>query len=136
LISEFANIFWSSLTMSDYFAPIYHPQAFINHEKIFSSLNSCKIKNDNLLYRPKEIRKKMIEKYIDTVINPCLREIKKQEMWDWYLEFKHFIAMRIIAVLDLRKMRKIDQLLSLAYLQTFFDLKDTDPKKLTKLLWP
>lgn len=136
LMSEFANMFWSSLVMGDYSAPIYHPQAFINHEKFFSSLNNCKIKNGNLLYQPKEIRRKMIENYIDEVINPCLQKIEKQEIWDWYWEFKHFIAMRIIAVLDLRKMRKIDQLLSLAYLQIFFDSKVTDPKELVKLLWP
>jgi len=78
----------------------------------------------------------MINNYTKEVIVPCLDEIKKRDTnYNWYLEFKNFIAMRIIAVLNLKEMNKTDQLLSLCYLQLFFEINPRSPEDLNNLLF-
>ncbi len=134
LMAEFATFFWSNLALDDYFALIYNPNSYINHEKSFEQLNKVQCQKNILNYKINSIRKKILILYLKKVINPCLEAIKQKEKnYEWYKEFKNFIAMRIISVFNLKDMSRKDQLLSLAYLQLFFENNITDTKTLIKI---
>ena len=43
---------------------------------------------------------------------------------DWYNDFKNYFAMKVLAVFDVSKMSKKDMLLSLGYLELFYNNLD------------
>ncbi len=134
LMAEFATFFWSNLALDDYFALIYNPNSYINHEKSFEQLNKVQCQKNTLNHKINSIRKKILILYLKKVINPCLETIERKEnCYEWYKEFKNFIAMRIIGVFNLKEMSRKDQLLSLAYLQLFFENNITETKNLIKV---
>ncbi len=135
LMSEFANFYWANLIHGDYFAPLYQTNAFVNHEKVFDYLGKVVWGKNKMNCYIKSIRKEMIEKYVSEVLNPCFKNIPAEEKYEWYHEFKHFIALRIIGIFDLRKMSKHDQILSLSYLQLFFELEPSTLEELNKRIF-
>ncbi len=136
LTSEFANLYWNMLAQGDYFAPYYHSGIFKNHQNIYALLNKPVINNGVMVFKPAPYRKQMLVHYVDEVFSPCLKKITAEDKnYEWYNEFKYFIAMRILCVYNLNNMTEIDRLLSMSFLQLFFEEEICDPMELVEKIW-
>jgi len=136
LTSEFANLFWNNLALGDYFAPVYHSSVFRDHIWIYRFLNEPVRDNDKIIFKPANYRKRILRYYINEVFYPCLKKIAcKDKQYNWHKEFKYFIAMRILCIFNLTKMKKTDRLLSICFLQFFFDNEFDNPIEMIDKLW-
>lgn len=118
IMAEFATFFWYYLCQSEYLALKYNQKAFQFHNNIYDKLNLVTIKENKLVHNYRKIRKESILMYIEKVVSPILSKINYD---NWYYDFKMFLAMKILAVFNFEIMEQKDIILSIAYLQIFFD---------------
>ena len=118
LMAEFATYLWFNLAQSEYLSLLYNPESYLLHGDIQQHIRQIRI-HDELAFefRVRDIRKEAIFQYIELIIKPLLENL---DFASWYVEFKNYIAMKILSVFDLRTMKEEDVLLSLAYLGLFY----------------
>lgn len=133
LMAEFATLFWYNLAQGNYFSLIYNPKTFKMHEDIRKKIDRVEIRSGKIDHKPSLVRKEFIETYTNQVVMPCLAKIPNYE--GWYQDFKNFLAMRILGVFNVSAMKEKDKLLSLAYLEYFYNQVDPKtPRELVSLI--
>lgn len=133
LMAEFATLFWYQLAQGSYLSLKYNKQAFKEHQRIYKRMNRVDIIGANIKHIPSKLRIQFLEEYIEQVIEPCFDKIPNFS--GWYEEFKNYIAMKIIGVFNVSEMGKKDMLLSLGYLNLFYEATDiTEPRDLLELI--
>lgn len=118
-MAEFATFIWYNLAQGNYLALIYNSQAFKGHENIFNKLDKVSIREKSINHKISLIRRDAILSYIENVVRPVMNKIGPYNYF--YLEFKNYLAMKIMAVFNVEKMSCKDQLFCLAYLQYFYN---------------
>lgn len=119
LMAEFAVLFWYCIAQGSYFSVAYNKNEYIDHPAIVKKLDKVSLNRGKLKHHTNLKRKIFLINYIKVVVNPLLEKVP--ENYDWYEDFKNYLAMRIISVFDVSKMNKKDRLLSLAYLDIFYN---------------
>ena len=119
LMAEFAIFFWYSIAQGSYFSVVYNENEYTNHSSIIKKIDKVAFNRNELTHQISYKRKKFLINYIKKVIDPLLKKTHKN--YNWYEEFKNYLAMRIISVFDIAKMNEKDKLLSLAYLDLFYN---------------
>lgn len=132
IMAEFAVFFWYNIAQNNYFSPIYNKNTFVNHPRIFNKLDKVELSADRLNHKINNKRKLFLFNYIDNVLAPTLKETSGYD--DWYEDLKNYLAMRILCVFNVAKMERKDLLLSLVYLEIFYNnqniFKLSDLKKM------
>jgi len=129
LFAEFATLFWYQIFQSKHLNPKYDPYFTKKIKKRLELKLNGRIKNK---YQISNSRISFLSRYIDIVLNPCL---KTRRGYDWYPEFKNFLALRILGVFNVSQMSKKDVMLSLGYLKLFYSIDSLeDPHDLLALL--
>jgi len=118
LMAEVATFFWYYLAQGEYLAVKYNKKAFNNHSNIKKRINKVTFSDDKVIHNFREIRRDAIILYMKKVTKPALEKV---DFKDWYNEFKVFLAMKVMAVFDFDTMEEKDIILSIGYLQLFFD---------------
>lgn len=128
LMAEFATYFWYNLAQGSYLALNYNPSSFHNHRMIWKSKEKVDMSKSGVVHKHSRLRIIAIKQYISHVIKPTLQKTKN---YDWYEDFKNYLAMRILTVWDIDKMSRKDQLLVLSYLEYYYNkTKVKDPASL------
>lgn len=131
LISELASQFWFCLILSNYLAPTYNPCPYANHSAVFHNLGKVNLQGINLDHTISPARKTFLTQYIEDVIMPAMS--CTPEYSNWYEDFRHFLAMRILGIFNVSTMNYMDQYICLAYLEKYFwNTSITSPKDLIK----
>lgn len=130
VMAEFATFYWYQLAMNNYFALKYNPKAYLKHKKIYKQIDKVFKEKNKLNHNQNSIRKSFTKEYIDRIINPIITKTNGNA--NWYKEFKNYLAMRILCVFDVTKMSRKDMMLSLGYLQLFYDQDIKKPEELIK----
>ena len=133
IMAEFAAFFWYNLAQNSYFSPIYNKITFQNHPNVLSNLDLVNMDHNRLTHKIDRRRKLFIEKYIDNILEPIF--LKINDYPDWYEHFKNYLAMRILCVFDLAQMPTKDVVLSLAYLDFFYNKNISTLSDLKKSLY-
>lgn len=134
LMAEFATFYWYQLAQGNYLSLKYNKKAFKNHKDIYKKLDYVIMKGRKVEHYPSKLRIDFIEEYINIVIEPCFKKFSMKEKKEWYNHFKNYLAMKIIGVFNVSKMSKKDMLLSLGYLQMFYNKNITNPKDLLLII--
>lgn len=123
IICEFSAIFWSVLIADAYFCPKYHPKSYYNHKKVFKNIDKF---TPNLQYevndtekkiniqsniKTSEIRIDFIKEYIEMLENLNVKIGK---------EFIYFLAMRILCIFNISKMKEKDYFYSIFILHYMY----------------
>jgi|GEM_PF-1909384 len=124
LMAEFATLFWYCIAQGNYFSVQYNKKEYQDHPNIFKNVDLVTLSGKKLFHEINPKRKKFLIHYMEEVITPLMG--KTRNYCDWYKEFKNYLTMRIISVFNIAKMRKKDILLSLAYLQIFYNRKNIE----------
>jgi hypothetical protein len=119
VMAEFAILFWYCVAQGNYFSVVYNKNEYINHSIITKKIDRVTFSKGRLDHCPNKKRITFLINYIDRVINPLIK--KMPDNYDWYGDFKNYLAMRIVSVFDVSKMKERDKLLSLAYLDIFYN---------------
>jgi hypothetical protein len=130
LMAEFAILFWYCVAQGNYFSVVYNKKEYTNHPAIIKMIDKVTFDKGRLSHYPSNKRIKFLINYIKKVIAPLVKEMPKN--YDWYEDFKNYLAMRIISVFDISKMEEKDRLLSLAYLDIFYNKSEI--KKTSQLI--
>ena len=131
IMCEFAVFVCYNLIQGEYLSLKYNKKAFIHHQKIYKCMNTITFNKDNVMHMPRKIRIDAIISYIDIVIKPILDKIDYE---NWYADFKNYFAMKLLAVFDFNNMYKNDILISLIYLNIFYNQSFKDINELKKYL--
>ncbi len=125
LMGEFATFLCYNLIQSEYLALKYNKKAFKNHRNIYKYKNKVNVDKNNIRHSVRNIRIDAVEKYAKNIIEPL---ILKYNYDNWYRDFKIFLCMKLMAVLDFETLHKKDVLLSIGYAQMFFhkNIKNID----------
>lgn len=134
LMAEFATFFWYQLAQGSYLSLKYNKKAFIDHKEIYKKMDHVSVRGNKIKHIPSEMRLAFIEEYVKCIINPCFKKIPPGDIDDWYEQFKNYLAMKIIGVFNVSKMSRKDQLLSMGYLQFFYNKNITHPDELLALI--
>ncbi len=137
LTAEFATFFWYNLVQGSYLSPIYNRESFKEHEGILSKLDEVAVIGQEINHKVSPIRQKAILLYIERVVRPVMQKIPNFDFFN--SEFRNYLAMKILAVFDVSKMKQKDRLLCLAYLQFFYDQSFSNIDDFTdhlKKVWP
>lgn len=129
LMAEFATFVWYNIGQGEYLSLKYNKKSFEKHDKIYKKMNKVIQCHDNsFIYSVRKIRKEAINKYIEIVIKPLVDNIKFD---NWYIEFKNYLAMKILAVFNVSDMCYKDKIMSCSYLSLFYNnnLKDIEELK-------
>jgi hypothetical protein len=121
LMAEFAVFFWYNLAQGSYLSTKYN-YSLKEYIKNRDKLDNVSLINNTIRHKISKKRKEFILSYIDEVILPVIKNIGIYE--DWYNDFKNYFAMKVLAVFDVSKMSKKDVLLSLGYLELFYNNLD------------
>lgn len=119
LMAEFAILFWYCIAQGNYFSVIYNENEYVDHPNIIKKIDRVTFRKGKLDHFPSRKRITFLINYIDRVINPLIK--KMPDNYDWYGDFKNYLAMRIISVFDVSAMEEKDKNLSLAYLDIFYN---------------
>ncbi len=119
LMAEYATLFWYNLCQGNYLSLKYNKESFTGHEKIFKRKDRVIVKKNEIHHYIADIRMEFLKKYTEDVIDPCFDKILQYP--EWYDDFKNHMAMKILAVFNVAKMEYKDTLLSLAYLEYFYN---------------
>ncbi|PIR66340.1 MAG: hypothetical protein COU51_04470 [Parcubacteria group bacterium CG10_big_fil_rev_8_21_14_0_10_36_14] len=130
-MAEFATFVWYNLVQGNYLSLIYNRHSFKGHEDIFNKLDKVFVQGKSINHRISPIRQEAISAYIRYVVRPVMNKIGP---YNFYLEFKNYLAMKIMAVFNVRKMSHKDLLLCLAYLQYFYDQEINSIDELINIL--
>ena len=132
-MAEFAMFLWQNICIGNYLAIKYNPKYFDNHNKIISKIDKVNFdeKNNKLFHYIRDIRFESIKIYISEIIIQLIKGIKYN---DWYKDLKNFISLKILTIFDLNIMEKKDLLLSLCYLDIFYENNFEKPEELLNLL--
>ncbi len=136
IMAEFATFFWYNLVQGNYLSLRYNENAFQNHEKIFDMQDDVNLNGNEIRHKISLYRRQAIIAYFDEIMVKLLKNEKN--ISELYIEFTNYLAMKILAVFDIKQMEGKDQLLSFAYLNYFYGKKVTsllDIKKLILSLW-
>jgi len=117
VMAEFAILFWYCIAQGNYFSVVYNKNEYTDHPSIKKKIDRVVFDKGKLNHFPSRKRITFLINYIDRVINPLIK--KMPDNYDWYGEFKNYLAMRIISVFDVSRMEEKDKNLSLAYLDVF-----------------
>lgn len=129
--AEFATFFWYQLAQGGHLSLVYNPKAFEDHAAILGNKDLLICDNGTIAHKPIPLRKAFAAAYIEQVLSPIWNEIGTE---GWYLEFKNYMAMRILGVFDVSKMTPSDTLLCLGYLEIFYGtLTPSHPRDLLRL---
>lgn len=118
IMCEFAVFVYYNLVQGEYLSLKYNQTSFKEHKKIYKKINKVKQLNGQLKHKPRDIRINAIYKYIEIVVKPILEKI---EYDDWYNDFKNYFAMKVVAVYNFSEMKQKDILLSMCYLNLFYN---------------
>lgn len=119
IMAEFATFLWYNIAQGEYLSLKYNKKAFEKHSNIYDNMLSIKLLKENeFIFNIREIRKKAINLYIDNIMKPIIEE---NLISNWYVDFKNYIAMKILAVFNLQEMEENDKILSLSYLSLFYN---------------
>lgn len=118
IMCEFAVFMCYNLVQSEYLSLKYNCNAFKEHNIIYKFKNKVKVRNNMINHFPRKIRIDAIINYIDIIIKPIMKNIKYDE---WYDDFKNYFAMKLLAVYNFDEMNNKDILLSLTYLNLFYN---------------
>ena len=121
VMAEFAVFFWYNLAQGSYLSPKYN-SSLKEYIKNRDKIDNVLLINNIIKHKISKKRKEFILCYIDKVIFPVIKKIDVYE--DWYNDFKNYFAMKVLAVFDVSKMSKKDMLLSLGYLELFYNNQD------------
>lgn len=133
IMAEFATFYWYQMAMSNYFALRYNSKAYLKHKEIYKKIDKLLFNNNDIFHYANSSRKNFTKEYIIRVINPVMERIGNFE--NWYGEFKNYLAMRILCVFNVKQMPRKDMLLSLGYLQLFYDQSLNKPEELIKFFY-
>lgn len=117
-MAEFATFIWYNLAQGNYLSLIYNRFSFKEHKDIFNRLDKVFVQGKFVNHEISPIRQEAISAYIYNIVRPVMNKIGP---YDFYLEFKNYLAMKIMAVFNVGEMSHKDQLFCLAYLQYFYD---------------
>ena len=131
LMCEFAVFTCYNLIQAEYLSLKYNKKAFKEHKKIYTCINKNYVSKNKIQHIPRDIRIKAVLEYIDTVMLPIMKKIKYD---NWYTDFKNYMAMKVLAVYDYKKMSKKDIILSIAFLNAFYNANITDLNELKRLI--
>lgn len=131
LMCEFAVFTCYNLLQAEYLSLKYNKKAFKEHKKIYKCLNKNNSSKNKVVHTPRNIRIEAVLEYIDKVVKPILNEIKYN---DWYNDFKNYLAMKVLAVYDYNKMNRKDILLSVVFLNIFYNKKINSLNELKNLI--
>lgn len=135
LMAEFATLFWYSIAQGQYLSLKYNKSSFHGHERMFSLQSELVVNNGDMSFYVADSRKYFLIGYINKIVQPLYEKALKEDNWvSWYDEFKNYLAMKIIGVFDVSKMEQSDMLLSLGFLQFFYDLKVKEPNDLIMII--
>lgn len=133
IMAEFAILFWYCVAQGNYFSVVYNKNEYSNHPIIIKKIDKVTFGKGKLNHFPSKKRITFLINYIDRVINPLIK--KMPDNYDWYEDFKNYLAMRIISVFDISRMEEKDKNLSLAYLDIFYNqLKINKPTQLIEVV--
>ena len=118
LMCEFAVFVYYNLVQGEYLSLKYNQNSFKEHKKIYKKIKKVKKLKNQLNHKPRDIRLNAVYNYIDIVVKPIL---EKLEYDDWYNDFKNYFAMKVLAVYNFNEMKKKDILLSICYLNLFYN---------------
>ncbi len=119
IMAEFAILFWYCIAQGNYFSVVYNKNEYTNHSIIIKKIDKVIFDKGKLNHFPNKKRIIFLINYIDKVIDPLIK--KMPDNYDWYEDFKNYLAMRIISVFNISKMKAKDKNLSLAYLDIFYN---------------
>lgn len=119
VMAEFAILFWYCIAQGNYFSVVYNKNEYTNHPIIIKKIDRVIFGKGKLGHFPSKKRITFLINYINRVINPLIK--KMPDNYDWYEDFKNYLAMRIISVFNISRMEKKDKNLSLAYLDIFYN---------------
>ncbi|MDP3800435.1 MAG: hypothetical protein Q8Q90_03370 [bacterium] len=137
LMAEFANLFVYNLIQGSYLGPVYSKASYKRHKEIYKYLDKVRLSKNKLEHKTLSLRRKFVFMYIKKVLMPCFHKIENYN--GWYEEFKNYFAMKILCRFDISKMPKKDMILSLCFLEYFYNT--INPKSfneflsLTKKIW-
>lgn len=132
LMAEFATQFWYNLVQGSYLAPKYNAKAFTEHQAIYRRLDQVAARGEVITHHLSAERRGMINLYIDMIVAPIVSELTDYQKW--YIEFKNYLAMKMLAVFDLSAMAEVDRNLTLGYLMKFYRAVVTDPRQLKEMI--
>lgn len=133
LMAEFATFIWYNLAQGNYLSLIYNAGSFRGHAAILKKIDSTALKGNQIAHTILPIRKEAIRAYLKEVVKPILK--KTGPFRNFYGEFKNYLAMKILAVFDVSKMKRRDQIMCLAYLQYFYDQDIKNIGEFEKMLY-
>ncbi|MFH0854551.1 MAG: hypothetical protein V1891_03605 [bacterium] len=119
LMAEFAIIFWYCVAQGNYFSVIYNKKEYADHPNIIKKIDRVNFRKRKLDHSPSRKRIAFLINCIERVIDPLIN--KMPDNYDWYGDFKNYLAMRIISVFNISTMKEKDKNLSLAYLDIFYN---------------
>jgi len=118
-MAEFAVFFWYCIAQGNYFSIVYNKNEYVNHPSIIRKIDKVTFRKNTLIHHINHKRKEFLVNYIEKVVSPLLKKARAD--YNWYEDFKNYLVMRIISVFDISKMKYEDKLLSLAYLDIFYN---------------
>lgn len=131
LMCEFAVFTCYNLIQAEYLSLKYNKKAFKEHKKIYTCINKNYVSKNKIQHIPRDVRLKAVMEYIDIVIKPVMKKIKYD---NWYEDFKNYLAMKVLAVYDYNKMTRKDIMLSIAFINTFYNKEINNLNELKKLI--
>lgn len=117
LMCEMAVFMCYNLIQGEYLAIKYNSGAFADHKNIYKKQNKIYYNSNNIQHIPRRIRFDAVIKYLDIIINPIINSINYN---NWYVDFKNYFVMKLLAVIDFSIMSNKDIDLSLAYVNLFY----------------
>jgi hypothetical protein len=118
LMAEFASLVWEQVAQSVVLAPTYNPKTYAEHDLVYKQTPTISIQDNHLKFAPSKDRIRFLNEYTKRIMVPIIKKINYP---DWYEDFKHFIAMRIIGVFDINNFSTEHRLLALGYLGLFYN---------------
>lgn len=130
IMAEFANLFVYNLLQGSYLGPIYSKSSYKRHKEIYKYLDKVRLNKNRVEHKTLSLRRRFVFIYIKKVLMPCFHRIENYN--GWYEEFKNYFAMKILCRFDISKMPKKDMILSLCFLEYFYNT--INPKNLNEFL--
>lgn len=131
LMCEFAVLSWYTLIQGEYFSLKYNTKALKNHKKILERMNEITVKGNVITQKIRNIRFEAVEYYAKNIIEPILNKLDYK---DWYIDFKNYFMMKLLAVFMFNNMEEMDVALILGYVNLLYKSDVNTIDELLKLL--
>lgn len=125
LMCEFAVLSWYTLIQGEYYSLKYNEKALKNHKKILERMNKVTVKDNAITQSIRDIRYEAVEYYAKNIIEPILNKLDYK---NWYIDYKNYFAMKLLAVFIFNNISEVDVALIIGYFNLLYknDVKTID----------